>query len=124
MRPRHRWTLEVCTAIHERWMKGETLKNIALELDASPHALSRAIRQHGLSTPFCQSHILETRLQVREAPAKGWCRIDDCDRVGDHRGLCQKHYQIARRYWAVDIVGSPPRAKPKRAKAGQAVARG
>jgi len=105
-------------------MRGETLKDIAREIQASPHALSRAIRQHGLSTPFCQSHILETRLQVRAAPAPGLCRIDDCDRTGDHRGMCQKHYQIARRYWAVDLVGAPPKAKAKRAQFDRAVANG
>lgn len=124
MRPRHRWTLEVCTAIHERWMKGETLRDIAREIEASPHTLSRAIANHGLPTPFSQSHVIETRLKVRAAPAIGWCRIDGCDITGDHRGLCQKHYQIARRYWAVDIVGAPSKAKAKRAKVDQAVARG
>ena len=111
MKPRHHWTLEVCTAIHGRWMRGETLRDIAREIQASPHALSRAILHHGLPTPFSQSHVVETRLQVRAAPAAGWCRIDGCDSTGDHRGMCQKHYQLARRYRAVEIVGTPRRAK-------------
>jgi hypothetical protein len=119
MRPRHQWTLEVCTAIHGRWMRGETLRDIAREIQASPHALSRAILHHGLPTPFSQSHVVETRLQVRAAPAPGLCRIEDCGSAANYRGMCERHYKMARRYEAVDLVGAPRRVKRARVANGR-----
>jgi len=119
MRPRHQWTLEVCQPLNDRWMNGETIHDIALEIDASPHAVSRAFIHHGLPTPYTQSHVVETRLKVRAAPAPGLCRIEDCGSAANYRGMCERHYKMARRYEAVDLVGAPRRVKRARVANGR-----
>lgn len=121
---RRRWTLEVCQSLNDRWMKGETIRNMAREIGASPHAMSRAFVDHGLPTPLCKEHVLATRLKVRADQAAGQCRIDGCTAEGDHRGMCSRHYQLARRFNAVDDVATPTRAAVRMAQFDQAVANG
>ena len=108
---RHRWNLETCTPLHERWMAGETLVDLASEIAAHPHALSRAFIHHGLPTPYSSEHVLATRLRVREAPTPGRCRIDLCPRLGGYRGLCERHYKTARRFAVLEAVAAPSKSK-------------
>ena len=113
---RRRWTLEVCQSLNDRWMKGETIRDMAREIGASPHAISRAFVDHGLPTPLCKEHVLATRLKVRTLSVEGLCRIDRCTTSGDHRGLCSRHYQLARRFDAVGDVATPTMASVRRAR--------
>ena len=121
---RRRWSLETCAPLHARWMKGETIRDMAREVGTGAHTLSRAFVRCGLPSPFDREHALTGRLKPRAAPNAGQCLIDLCAAVADHRGLCGRHYQMARRCGVVEDLAEPTRASVRLARAAQEAAHG